>query len=115
MGSLDRITEEQRIETPQVHLKLDKKFIGSLKKSSTTPDVENVEDWNAINTAPVTVTNFLNGQDGQHLYILGDGNTTLQHGTKIFLRSGANLLLDSAKLYHLQYRSGKWYQVVVST
>lgn len=114
MSDPTRITHEQLIEAPQTKLVLDKVLIGKLTKGDTTPDVKNVENWKAQNIAPLLVTNFTNGQPGQHLYIEGDGLTSLQHGTKILL-GGANLLLLPNIVYHLLYRDGKWLQVLDST
>lgn len=106
-----RITSEQRIEVPQVPLVLDKKFIGQLAAGTATPDVMNVENWKATNTAPQLVTNFLRGQDTQELLIEGDGFTTLDHGTNIFMTAAVDLLLAANTIYHFVYRSGKWIQV----
>lgn len=108
---IKRITNEERIEVPRVPLVLDKKFVGVLTPTSVTPDVQNNEHWKANNTAPVTITNFLHGQDGQQLLIEGDGQTTLQHGTHIFLAGAADLLLVVNTIYHLLYRAGRWIQV----
>lgn len=107
----ERVTREQIAEAPITQLVLEKRFVGKLKIADTTPDVPNVEHWDAQNVGAVTVTNFLRGQDGQHLYIRGDGQTTLQHGTSIFTNTGANKLLANNLIYHLVRRAGKWYEV----
>ncbi|HEX9431046.1 MAG TPA: hypothetical protein VF944_11785 [Candidatus Bathyarchaeia archaeon] len=107
----ERITHERIIESPETRLVLDKRFEGRIKAGEVTPSVLNLEHWTCQNTGAITVTDFLNGQPAQHLYILGDGNTTLQHGTNIFLLGGVNLLLAANKVYQLLRLNGKWYQV----
>lgn len=111
MTQPQRVTREQVIEAPTTQLVLPKGMVGKLS-SSTTPDVRNVEHWKGTNTGAVSVTNFLNGQPAQHLYIEGDGFTTLVHNTTIRLTGGVNLLLLTDKIYHLIYRDGRWIQVL---
>lgn len=104
-----RITHEQVFESPATFLVLPKEFVGSFK--TATPGVLNVTRFRCTNTAPTNVTNILNGQEGQQILLLGDGNSTLVHGTNIFNQSGANELLASNKAYHYVRLNGKWYQV----
>lgn len=106
-----RVLGEVQLDAPIIPGVLEKRFTGNVIKSSLTPSVKNVENWIAKNTGAVTVTNFLDGQEGQRLYILGDGFTTLQHGTKIFMQGGANLLLASSKAYMFVRLSSAWYQI----
>ncbi|PIQ16432.1 MAG: hypothetical protein COW67_03020 [Flavobacteriales bacterium CG18_big_fil_WC_8_21_14_2_50_32_9] len=105
-----RHVNEQIFEAPITFLTLPKRFVGKLAKSDTTPKVRNVEHWVTKNTVPVTVTDFLDGQEGQSLKIVGDGMTTLQHTPNIFTKGGANLLLAANTLYILEFIQGKWYQ-----
>jgi hypothetical protein len=94
------ITEEQQIEAPQKQLVLPKIFIGSLTPANATPSVKNAVKWKAVNTGAHNVTNFLSGQEGQEIQILGDGQTTIVHDvTKIICLTGANTLLASNKVY----------------
>lgn len=50
-------------------------------------------------TSPGSLTDFTNGADGQTIYVVGDGNTTITHGTKIVTNTGANKLLANNSLY----------------
>lgn len=109
----NRIEEEQIFEQPVTFNALPKVYVGKLKKGSTTPSVKDVQQWMAVNTVPVTITNFVNGQDGQELLLLGDGQTTLTHGTNIMLAGGVNLLLAVNKVYHLVRFNNKWIQVTL--
>lgn len=107
----ERITHEQIIEAPQTYLSLPRRFVGKLTPGSTTPSIKNVEHWRANNSGAVTVTNLVDGQEGQSLYILGDGFTTLQNGTTMFMQGAADLLLATDTVYHLVMMNGKWYQI----
>lgn len=107
----EQVQHEQIIETPERRLVLPIKLVGKILKTETTPSVKNVEHWIAQNTGAVTVTDFKEGQEGQDLFILGDGQTTLTHGTNIFLIGAANLLLLTNTVVHLKRLNNKWYQI----
>lgn len=94
---------------PVIHSKLAKKFISTLK-TSTTPSVLDCEVWRSP-SGPVSVTNFTDGADGQDLYILGNGNLTLVHGTSIKTSTGANKVLAANKIYHVKLIDNVWYEV----
>lgn len=88
-------------------------YIGKLKKGSTTPSVKNCERWDCINTVPVTITNFLDGQLGQTLYLYGDGFTTIANNSKLAPNGGVAKLLAANKLYLFQLRgTGIWTEVM---
>lgn len=103
-----RIKYERVIEASTTRLVLDRILYDTLV--STTPDVLN-RQYFLSHASATTVTNFLNGQDGQHLYILGNGNTTLTHGTNIFTTTGANKVLAANLMYHLVCHDSKWYEI----
>ena len=85
--------DENIVEAPRRELKLPVRYVLIPPKLATKVNVENIEKVKFINTAPVTVTEFTNIQDGQTLFILGDGQTTLANNTKIVTNTGANKLL----------------------
>lgn len=64
------------------------------------------------NSGAVSVTDITDGQDGQVIFLLGDGQTTLVDNTRLEL--GANLLLATDKIHPLMYMSGKWYPLSAS-
>jgi len=107
----ERKTSEIISEAPATHLVLDKSFVRKLKKSDTTPSVLNTELCIAQNTGAVTVTDFLEGAEGQHLYILGDGFTTVADNTKIFTNTGANKLLATELFYHFIRFGSVWVEI----
>lgn len=104
----ERITRETIIEAQQTRLVLDKKTFDTLV--GVIPEVSQREYWLSHSSA-TTVTNFLGGQEGHHLYILGNGNTELTHGTNIFTSTGANKTLAADKMYHFICHDDKWYEV----
>ena len=110
-GTPTRIEGEVQFDAATTSSVLEKRFTGRLTKASTTPSVKNCENWITQNTGAVTVTNFTEGQDGQRLHIVGDGQTTLKHGTKMFMQGGADLLLATNKAYMLLRINGFWYQI----
>ena len=83
--------------------------IGTFIASDTTPSVQNVRVWKAQGTV-VTVTDFDNGAEGQVLFILGDGDTTISHNANIKTNTGANKLLAADRLYIFVHIDGIWYE-----
>lgn len=106
----ETVSRQQQIEAPQAQLVLPTRYIGNLKKASVTPSVKNVEHWKAVNTAAVTITDFLDGQDGQSLYILGDAHTTIANNANIKTNTAANKLLAALVVYHFTMFDGVWIE-----
>lgn len=84
--------------------------IDSVELGVTTTNVLNITRLSFANTTATTVTNFTGGQEGQELKILGDGYTTLQHGTNIFTNTGANKLLSANKVYTFTKFPSGWIE-----
>lgn len=82
----------------------------SAPKTATTVSVLNLVRVKFSNTGAASVTNFTGGQQGQEIKILGDGNTTLVHGTSIFCNTGANKLLAVNKVYTFTNFSTSWIE-----
>lgn len=104
-----RVTEERIIEAPQTNLVLPKKFVRRTSKD-TSPEVLNTEELICGNTAALTITDFEQGAEGQHLYVLGDGFTTLTHGAKIKTNTAADKLLAADKFYHFVRFNNIWIE-----
>lgn len=90
--------EIERLKTP---LSIEQ-YGGILPLGDTTPSVRDLRTCILKNVGAVTVTRFDNGQAGQVISVLGDGNTTIQHyagainaanGLKIKTNTGADKLL----------------------
>lgn len=106
---VNRVLTEQVFEAPVTHLVPQTKFVGKLTASDATPSVENM-DVLQCGGATVTVTNFDRGQDGQVIRLLGDGFTTIQHGTKIKTNTAADKLLAANKVYVFTRINTVWYE-----
>lgn len=104
------VHEQQQVEAPQHQLVIPTRFVLDLKKDATLPSVKNVERIRAINESPVTIENFVDGQEGQHLLVLGDGFTTVQNNSRIITNNGADVLLDVNKVYTFVRYNNKWYE-----
>lgn len=77
---------------------------------ATTPSILNSTSLKLAATGATTLTNFMNGAQGQLLAVFGDGNTTVTHGTKIFTNTGANKLLAVNRVYVFHFRDSIWYE-----
>jgi hypothetical protein len=85
--------------------------------TGATPSVSNGatngQTFKTANTGgATTVTNFTNGKDGQRITIVaGDANTTLQQGTNIKLKGGANRTLALDETIELVLDGSAWREV----
>lgn len=110
------ITGEQRHEDMQSRNVLEKQIVNTIK-SNATPNVLNRKFFELINTGANVITDFINGAPGQRIYLLGDGFTTLEHGTFIFTNTGVDKLLLADIVYKLTFfeidgspKSHKWVE-----
>jgi hypothetical protein len=78
------------------------------------PSVLNVTKIELRNSSPTLVTNFRNGQEGQTIFLIGDGNSTLEHGTNIFTNSSGNKLLLAGSIYIFTLVEAKWREAAGS-
>lgn len=106
-----RITQEQIFDAPVTHTILPTRLVGTLKRAVATPSVQNVELWKADNTVAQNITDFLNGQDGQTLTILGDGFSTVANGATVKTSTAANKLLVLNNVYCFTRFNDIWYEI----
>lgn len=90
--------------------------VGTFGNGDTTPDVGFEQAnrlWRTNNSGATTITQFDNGELGMLLRIrAGDTNTTIQHGTNIFLKDGTNKTLASNETIVLcQFTTDRWDEV----
>ena len=93
-AGIEQVEHEQVVNAQGTRNVLDKQLIRRAKVGDTTPSVLNIERLEFHNVGPVTVTNFDDGQPGQTVTVLGDGQTTIAQNAKIKNVSGAATLLD---------------------
>ena len=106
---ISSVRSETVIEAPVTQTVLEKQFVRN-SKGDTTPSVLNVKKLVFKNTGAVLVTKFDDGQPGQDLALLGDGQTTIQNNALIVTNTGANRLLANGLVYHYTYLEGKWHE-----
>lgn len=103
----ERLNQEIVIEAPQTPSALDKQFPLRFKSGDTTPSVKNLTRFIGCGFA-ITVTQFDDGQDGQRIYILGDGQTTVESNVNIVRAATGVLALN--RIYTFTRINGKWYE-----
>ena len=105
--TVNRITGFVEVDRLKTGLSIEQYGI-ILMPSDTTPSVRDARTCIAKNTSPVNVTRFDDGQEGQVIEVLGDGQTTIVHyaggisvanGMKIRCLSGADTLLVADTMY----------------
>lgn len=109
-GSRIDIADEVLFKGPVQFSELPQQPISSLVLASTTPSVLNNTRLKAINSGAISITNFLDGQEGQEIKILGDGNTTVVHGSFIKTNTAVNKLLAANKVYTFSLWSAVWIE-----
>jgi hypothetical protein len=98
-------------ETPDTLNVLPVQQVKKLEVAHPTPTVANLEKFTLHNTVATNVTDFSQGQDGQHVHILGDGFTSVgAGGTKIKTVSGVNSVLAANIVYEFTRFGGIWYE-----
>lgn len=102
-----RITQEQVFETAPTFNALPKGFIQTLV--GATPIVLNLTNM-LSHAVATTVTELRQGQDGQTLVILGNGNTTMEYNAVIKTNTGVDKVLLADIVYRFTYFSGIWYE-----
>lgn len=84
-------------------------FVGQFNNGDATPRVQDVECW-ICGSGVVTITDFLFGQNGQTIRLLGNANTTIQNGTKIKTNTGADKTLADNIVYRFTRFNNTWYE-----
>lgn len=86
--------------------------IGVLEDGDTTPAVPRKRVWKTNNSAPTTITDFLQAQQGQEIEIIAlDANTTVQDGAGLQLQGGGNYVMNANDTLRLIHVDGVWYEI----
>lgn len=107
-----QIQSETSFEAPQRPVVIPTDFVASLRKGEPEPSVRNLIRLRAGGVA-VTITNFLYGQNGQSIKILGDGVTEVENNTNIVRNSTGVLELN--KVYTFTRYGTKWIEDTANT
>lgn len=84
--------------------------IGKSNPSATSISALNTTRLKLYSTVATTLTDFPGGSEGQPLVVLGDGFTTITHGTKIFTNTGGNKLMVANRIYVFYSFFNLWYE-----
>jgi hypothetical protein len=87
----------------------------TIKATTTTPNVLNNTKIVLSSTAPVNVTNFLNGQEGQTIFVVGDGQSTIKNNATISTNGNADKLASSGSVYCFTLVNGVWRELAAPT
>lgn len=85
-------------------------IIGKLNPGAVSGSVLNTNRLKLSSISAVTLTDFSSGGEGQALVVLGDGFTTILHGTKIFTNTGVNKLMNANRIYVFYSFFNIWYE-----
>lgn len=82
-------------------------FTASLAANSATPSVLGARRFETANTAPTSITEFLNCYSGKHFDVrVADGNTTFVHGSPLQLQGGSNIVAASGDRFFFSCATG---------
>lgn len=109
-GALLEIVDEVTFYSPVTFSELPTQPPSTIPVTETIPSALNRTRLISVNSAAISVTNFTHGQEGQEIKVLGDGQTTLVHGTYIKTNTGANKLLGVNKVYTLTLFNDIWVE-----
>ena len=85
-------------------------YVSDITIGDTTPTVLNCKLFTLVNIAPLSITYFNDGAEGQTIRLLGDGVTTVVHGASLKTNTGANKLLLANIIYTFTLINGVWYE-----
>ena len=91
------------------------KLFPILTRAESIIDVSKSSIVVPLNTAPITITNFVGGQDGQEIRILGDGFTSIANNSTIHTSTGATELLVTNAYYSFLLYKNIWYEHIDTT
>jgi hypothetical protein len=110
-GEQIRVADPVRFEAQVEFAEIPEHPVSTMGLSDTTPSVLNLLRIKFNNSVPITVTDLLDGQNGQQITILGDGKTTLQDNTRINTITGNDYLLATNTTYLFTFYDGVWVQL----
>jgi len=111
VGNIQIITNPVEFQEQVNFLQLPETPLGVVQPSSTTPTALNQTKLRFTNTAPVTVTNLREGQEGQTVFLVGDGFTTLANNSNILTSTGAAKLLADGLIYCFTLVENQWREL----
>jgi hypothetical protein len=111
-GDQLRIADSVRFEGTVVFAELPEQPIEEVEVGELTPNVLNITRLHFSNTTKTVLTNFLNGQEGQEIILLGEGYTEVANNANIVNHSASDVKLTNGAAHKWCYMLGKWRQVL---
>jgi len=85
--------------------------IATFTDGDTTPSVSDSNIFKTNNSSSTSITTFDDGQAGQKITVIfGDSNTTIVHGSGIYLRDGSNVTPSANTTMSFVYDGSYWYE-----
>lgn len=78
----------------------------------TSVRVLNRTRFQFFNTMKTIIVNFLDGQEGQEIILLGEGYTEVANNANIVNHSASDVKLTNGAAHKWCYMAGKWRQVL---
>lgn len=97
------------ITEKETRLLLERRVIARFPSGNATPSVRNQEYWESP-VGATTITDFVDGQDCQSLFILGNGNLTVSHNANIQTNALGDKVLAANIVYTFTMFHGVWYE-----
>jgi hypothetical protein len=110
-GNQLRIADPVRFEGTVQFAELPEQPLEEVEVGVTVVDALNKTRFHFSNTVKTDISNFLYGQEGQEIILLGDGHTEVLNNTNIVNHSASAVKLDNGVAYKWCYMLGKWRQV----
>lgn len=107
-----RVADPVRFEGTVQFAELPEQPIQRVAVGLTTPNVLNVTRLAFFNTVKTDISNFLNGQEGQEIILLGEGQTEVLNNTNIVNHSNSAVKLTTGAAHKWCLMLGKWRQVL---
>jgi len=111
-GKLIRIADPVRFENVVQFAELPEQPLEEVETGVTVVDVLNRTRFHFSNLAKTVITNFVNGQEGQEIILLGEGFTEIANNTNIVNHSASDVKLTNGAAHKWCYMLGKWRQVL---
>lgn len=103
--------EEVNTLTTELNKKVNLTPFVTVDDGSNAPTVTINNALTITNSIPITIDNFLNGTNGQTIYLLStNANTTIANNVNIKTLSGADTVLNADVIYKFIYNGTKWYE-----
>ena len=111
-GNLLRVADPVRFEGTVQFAELPEQPIDEVEVGELTPSVLNITRLHFSNTTKTVITNFLYGQEGQEIILLGEGHTEVANNANIVNHSSSDVKLTAGAAHKWCFMLGKWRQVL---